>query len=207
MITGLGLVERRGPFFVQQVFGRRPRHRRRKDFRSEPSGFVLGRVDRGRKGARLLVGSPRLGVQGSVVRGDALVGPRVSEEGIAASVVHRSSDHLELHRHRRRGRATRLSHTGAGKGRGEEVRTISAPVLGPDGLLFYRVIGRKAMELLAVKGGERRRILETGDRIGGERVKVLNVGWHTDQVDARGRLAFQVQLYDGRTAIVIGTPV
>jgi hypothetical protein len=63
------------------------------------------------------------------------------------------------------------------------------------------------MELFVVAGGERRRILETGDRIGGAKVGNFNTGWHTDQIDSRGRLAFQVRFQDGRTGIVIGTPI
>jgi hypothetical protein len=63
------------------------------------------------------------------------------------------------------------------------------------------------MELLVVHDNERRVILETGDKVGGKRVQAINLGWHTDQVDRRGRLAFQVEFRDGTTGIVVGTPV
>ena len=200
----------------RQVFGRQPKHRRRKNFPLEPSGFWLGRIDRGRGSGRLLAGSRQLGIHRSVIRGRALVGPRVHKDGTAATVVHRSSRRLELHRHVKREEALSLVRSGGpagllaqtgGRSGGVEVETISAPVFGPGGLLFYRVIGARAMQLLVTSDDERRAILETGDRIDGERAKVFNVGWHTDQVDSSGRLAFQAELDDGRTAIVVGTPV
>ena len=62
------------------------------------------------------------------------------------------------------------------------------------------------MELMVVEGNERRKILETGDKVGGKRVQLINTGWSSDQVDSHGRLAFQVEYNDGSTAIVIGTP-
>ena len=205
LITGLGLVERRGPYFIQQVFGRQAKDRARHDFNVEPTGFVSGKLSRGRRGTRLLVGAQTLKPGRRAVTGEALVGPRVHKDGTAATVAHKRSAHLDLHLHTNGGRA-RIAHTG-GKGSRGEIRTISAPVFGPDGLLYYRTISKKAMELLVLHGDERRRILDSGDKIDGSRVRVFNLGWHTDQVDNRGRLAFQAQFDDGTTAIVIGTPV
>jgi hypothetical protein len=208
VITGLGLIERRGPYFIQQVFGRRPMDRRRHDMKTEPTGFVSGKVARGRKGARLLVGSNRLKVGRSVISAEALIGPRVTERGTAATVSHKSGDDLALHRHGPgRGRSSRIARTGARTGGGRPVQTISAPLFGRGELLYYRTIRDKTMELFVLRGGERRKILETGDRIGGGKVGNFNTGWHTDQVDSRGRLAFQVRFQDGRTGIVIGTPI
>lgn len=208
VITGLGLIERRGGHFIQQVFGRQPRHRRRHDIKTEPTGFVQGKVGRGRKGARLLVGSKLLKVAKSVITADALVGPRITQTGTAATVSHKTPSQLALHRHRPgRRKAARIARTGAPTGGGRPVQTVSAPLFGPGGLLFYRTIRAKTMELFVVAGSERRVILETGDRIGGSKVGNFNTGWHTDQIDSRGRLAFQVRFQDGRTGIVIGTPV
>jgi hypothetical protein len=208
VITGLGLIERRGPYFIQQVFGRQPRDRRRHDIKMEPTGFIAGRVGRGRKGARLLVGSRRLKVGPSVIAADALVGPRVTERGAAATVSHKTGDDLSLHRHRPgKRKPERIARTGARTGGGRPVQTVSAPLFGPDGLLYYRTIRDKTMELFVLRGNERRVILRTGDRVGGRKVGNFNTGWHTDQIDSRGRLAFQVRFQDGTTGIVIGTPV
>jgi len=203
VITRLGLVERKGPFFIQQVYGRQPKHRAR-DLDSEPTGFLVGRVSKGRKGARLVVGSKALRPARSVIKGDAYVGPRVDHTGVAATVSHHNAAHLSLHRHHR-GKSARISQTGA-RGRREKVQTISAPVFGPHGLLFYRAIGGRTMEVYVVDGNQRRRILETGDRVGGKNVSMINLGWHTDQVDRHGRIAFQVETGDGSTAILMGTP-
>lgn len=206
ILTRLGLVDRRGGRYIQQVFGRQPKDRARQDFSNEPSGFLVGRVKKGRKGARLLVGSRLLKPSKRVVRGEAFVGPRINRKGVAATVVHKRPGRLSLHRHGK-GRSARIARTGDRKGRRERAETISAPIFGPDGLLYYRAIGRKAMELLVVDGNQRRRILETGDKVGGKRVALINTGWSADQVDSRGRLAFQVEYNDGSTAIVVGTPV
>jgi hypothetical protein len=205
VITRLGLVERHGPYFVQQVFGRQRGHRARRDLKTEPSGFIAGRVSRGRKGARLLVGAKLLKPAGGVVEGEAYVGPRVDRHGTAATVTHKRPGHLTLHRHQD-GRSDRIAHTGNRTRRGP-AETISAPTFGPGGLLYYRAISKKTMELYVVHGNDRRMILETGDKVGGKRVQAINLGWHTDQIDSRGRLAFQVEYSDGSTGIVVGTPV
>ena len=206
LVTRLGLVERHGGWFIQQVFGRQRKHRARGDLKTEPSGFLAGRVSRGRKGARLLVGAKPLKPARSVVDGEAFVGPRIDRSGVAATVTHKSPSHLTLHRHSG-GRADRIARSGNRTRRGFRAETISAPVFGPGGLLYYRAISKRTMELLVVAGNERRMILETGDRVGGRKVRALNLGWHTDQIDSRGRLAFQVEYFDGSTGIVIGTPV
>lgn len=206
LITGLGLIERRGPYFIQQVFGRQAKHRARHDFKLEPTGFVSGKLSKGRRGTRLLVGSRLLRPTKKAVKGDALVGPRVHKDGTAATVAHKRGSHLELHLHSGRGDRARIARTG-GKGSGGEIKTISAPIFGPNGLFFYRTISKNAMELLVVEGDERRRILDSGDKISGKRVRGFNFGWHTDQVDNKGRLAFQAQFEDGSTGIVIGTPI
>jgi hypothetical protein len=205
LITGLGLVERRGPYFIQQVFGRQAKDRARRDFKLEPTGFVSGRISKGRRGARLLVGAKLLRPGRDAVHAEALVGPRVDRDGTAATVAHQRSSHLTLHIHNGSG-PSRLAHTG-GKGSKGQIQTISSPVFGPRGLIFYRTLSRRSMELLVADGRERRRILETGDKIGERVVKVFNLGWHTDQVDKHGRLAFQVEYADGSTGIVVGTPV
>jgi hypothetical protein len=141
-----------------------------------------------------------------VIRGEAFVGPRIDRTGTAATVTHKRPDHLTLHRHRR-GRSDRIAHTGNRTRRGARAETISAPTFGPRGLLYYRAITKRTMELLVVHENERRVILETGDKVGGKRVQAINLGWHTDQIDRRGRLAFQVEFRDGSTGIVVGTPV
>lgn len=205
-ITRLGLVERHGGYFVQQVFGRQRKHRAARNLGTEPSGFITGRVSRGRRGARLLVGAKPLRPSGRVIEGEAFVGPRVDQTGTAATVTHKRPSHLTLHRHQD-GRSQRIAHSGNRTRRGPRAETISAPVFGPRGLLYYRAITQHTMELLVVDGNERRTILETGDKIAGKRVKAFNLGWHTDQIDGHGRLAFQVEYDDGSTGIVIGTPV
>lgn len=206
ILTRLGLVERRGDHYVQQVFGRQPKHRARRDLKVEPSGFLLGRVSKGRKGARLLVGAKLLKPARSAVKGEAFVGPRVDRTGTAATVSHKTPSHLSLHRHKR-GHSDRIAHTGSRTRRGPRAETISAPIFGADGRLYYRAIGQRKMELLVVHGNERRAILETGDRVGGKRVQLINTGWSSDQVDRHGRLAFQVEYEDGSSAIVVGTPI
>jgi hypothetical protein len=205
-LTRLGLVERRGDNYIQQVFGRQSKDRARPDLKTEPSGFLVGRLRKGRRHKRLLVGSKLLRPNKGAIKGEAFVGPRVDREGTAATVVHKRGGHLSLHRHQR-GHSARIAHTGNRTRKGERAKTISAPIFGPKGLLYYRAIGDKAMELLVVHGNERRMILESGDKVGGKRLKLINTGWSSDQVDSRGRLAFQVQYADGSTAIVIGTPV
>lgn len=207
-VTGFGLIERRGPFYVAQVYGRQGRHRRRQDFPLEPSGFLIGRVDAGRREQRLLAGAKLLGIQSSVIEGDAIVGPRVHRDGTAATVVHRRDAQLQLHRRARGKRAEKIVESGdLGAVRGSKVRSVSAPLFGPDGLLLYRTIGKRSMRVIAATETERRTILEVGDRVDGQRLQVINLGWHTDQIDSKGRIAFQAELENGRTAIVIGTPI
>jgi hypothetical protein len=206
ILTRLGLVERRGEHYIQQVFGRQPQDRGRHDLPTEPSGFLVGRIKKGRRGARLLVGSDLLKPSKRAIRGEAFVGPRIDRRGIAATVVHKRPDHLSLHRHRQ-GHSARIAHTGNRARRGERVQTISAPLFGPHGLLYYRTLSDSATELFVVEGNHRRRIFETGDKVGGKRVQLINTGWCSDQVDGRGRLAFQVEYDDGSTGIVVGTPV
>lgn len=208
LITGFGLIERRGRYFIQQVYGRQFSHLARQDFKTEPSGFVTGVVSQGHRGARLLLGSKELRAEKRVLNADAFVGPRVHSDGTAGTVSHRGGGHLTLHRHQRSARrATKLSSTGSRTDHGAPVETISAPVFGAGGILYYRTISKRAMEIYAVDDRERRRIIASGDRVNGERVKAFNFGWHTDQADKNGRLAFQATLADGRTTIIVGTPV
>jgi hypothetical protein len=206
-ITGFGLIERRGPYFVAQVFGRQPKHRRKRNSRLEPSGFLLGRVDRGRREHRLLAGAGELAIRRSVIQGDAIVGPRVHRDGTAATVIHRTGTEIQLHRRRQSARPERLVQAGDRGGHGARIETISAPVFGADGLLFYRTISKRSMELMVADSTRARRILSAGEKIDGKRVQAFSVGWHTDQVDRHGRIAFQAELAGGETAIVIGTPL
>jgi hypothetical protein len=204
--TGFGLVERRGKHYIVQVFGRQSADLSRLDMKSEPSAFLAGQVARGSSGARILTGAPAIAAASQAVSGEAYVGPRIHRDGTAATVTHTGPESLHLHRHGSGRRKSRIARTG-GRAHGGRISTISAPVFGPHGLLYYRAITNHTMELQVVDGNDRRRILHTGDRVSGAKLSSFSFGWHPDQIDRKGRLAFQAELADGRTAIVVGTPV
>lgn len=205
-VVALGLVERNGNSFVAQVFGRVHGRTVSKKKAYEPSAIISGDIRRGRRGLRVLSANDKLRPPDSAVKGQAFIGPRVSRSGLCTTVVHEKGDHLHLHRHRR-GRTRSVAETGQRSASGQRIQTISAPIFSDSELYYYRTISRTSMELLVVHDGQRRVVLQTGDRVGGRRVKGFTAGWHTDQVDSRGRIAFQATLMDGRTAIVIGTPL
>jgi hypothetical protein len=206
IVTGFGLIERRGRHYIVQVYGRNGKDLASQGYTSEPAGYLVGKTGRGSSGARLVAASEHLGAPRSAVRGETHVGPRIHRDGTASTVVHATPDRLQLHRHGKRGGRERIARTGGRMGRGR-IATISSPNFGPHGLLYYKSFGKRGMELNVVDGNRRHRIFESGDRVGGKKVRDFHFGWHTDQVDKKGRLVFQAQLADGRTAIVIGTPV
>jgi hypothetical protein len=145
--------------------------------------------------SRLLLDAP------TRVRGECIYGPRIGE-GDTACTVHRNNTVQVLTLNGRPvTRSNERSPLGA------VIQGVSAPVVAPDGLVYYLLITRVGLELCMSNGVEERTILARGDRIEGLPVDAILHAFHSDQADAAGRIVFSVEFEGGQTSIVLGLPV
>ncbi|MCW8874933.1 MAG: hypothetical protein OQK27_04195, partial [Gammaproteobacteria bacterium] len=83
---------------------------------------------------------------------------------------------------------------------------LSAPVTGPDGLLFFLLTLESGFEICVTNGKDTATILASGQQVGDRRIVTATLGYHSDQADREARLAFYAEFDDGSNAVVVGVP-
>jgi hypothetical protein len=135
------------------------------------------------------------------VRGETVFGPRVGDDDTALTIHRRDTVQvLTLN-------GQTITRSKARSPLGARIRAVSAPVLSPDGILYYLLITRLGLELCMSNGVDERTILARGDQIEGLPVNNILHAFHSQQADEAGRIVFAAE-YEGRpNALVIGVPV
>jgi hypothetical protein len=179
-------------------------------FIPQPTLLIHGNVND--PGAESLLAASReldvftgAGVGDYVVSGDVIMGPRVGPGNSKAYVVHASDTDMSLYFE-----GGVIARTGEVLPSGATVYSISAPVIGEDGVLYYLLATDKGLELWGHGGGTSRLILAAGvygDYINGKQVNSIVHGTHAKQADSQGRLVMVVGFGDGTSSIITGIPV
>lgn len=203
----LGLIDAAGDRFITQATGAYPDETLSAMERGEigPSGgtsVVSGAVSDPKGTLSLLAGSPRFGTSGDRA-GEVYMGPRVGAGGERAFVTHLTDERMVLWFGERR-----VAAAGEASPAGASIQGISAPVLGPPGLVFYLLLTDRGPELCASNGAEHRKLIRSGDRTeDGRTVTRIQHGFHSAQADPQGRIVFHAEFEQGPPALVLGLPV
>lgn len=129
-------------------------------------------------------------------------GPRIGASNNAAFVIHVNDNHHVLHYN-----GKQIVEVGSVTPLGNVIASLSAPVVGSDGLLYYQASTDKGLELMVYNGPELRTILSKDDMVDGSVLRSFFHGFLPDQVDSCGRLVLTGDFEDGSTSIIIGIPI
>jgi hypothetical protein len=149
----------------------------------------------------LLSASRRLPGAPARARGETYYGPRVRGNSVAHT-THRTNTLQTLIFN-----GQIIAQSGGVSPLNQQIGGVSAPVLGPGGLLYYLLMTQQGLELCVSNGQAKKTILARGDVIGGLQVDAILHAFHSDQADSAGRIAFAVEFTGGPRAIVVGIPV
>ena len=134
--------------------------------------------------------------------GEIKYGPRIGASNNAAFVNHINDNHQVLNYN-----GKQVVSVGSVTPLGAKIVSLSAPVVGSDGLLYYQASTDKGLELMVYNGPELRTILSKDDTVDGSVLKSFFFGFMPDQVDSSGRIVLTGDFVDGSTSIVIGIPI
>lgn len=129
-------------------------------------------------------------------------GPRIGANNNAAFVNHVNDNHQVLHYN-----GKQVVEVGSVTPLGNVIASLSAPVVGNDGLLYYQASTDKGLELMVYNGPELRTILSKDDLVDGSILRSFFHGFLPDQVDSSGRIVLTGDFEDGSTSIIIGIPI
>lgn len=202
-ISGFGLVDMaESGEYAAQVFASRPDEALGALMSNEvdPSAasYVIGSSVRAPRGTINLHGASAVPNRPA---GEVYFGPRVTGDGRRALVEHYADGLAVLYL----GDAV-VARTGDSSPLGNPIRGLSAPVTGPDGLLFYLLTLESGFEICVTNGKETATILASGQPVGDRRIVTATLGYHSDQADSEARLAFYAEFDDGSNAVVVGIP-
>lgn len=137
-----------------------------------------------------------------VTVGEIKYGPRIGATNNAAYVDQMNDNHQVLNYN-----GKRVVEVGSTTPLGNTVVSLSAPVVGSDGLLYCQASTDKGLELMVYNGPELRTILSKDDNVDGSVLRSFFFGFMPDQVDSSGRIVLTGDFEDGSTSIVIGIPI
>lgn len=137
-----------------------------------------------------------------VAVGEIKYGPRIGASNNAAFVNHVNDNHQVLHYN-----GKQVVEIGSVTPLGNVIASLSAPVVGSDGLLYYQASTDKGLELMVYNGPELRTILSKDDLVDGSILRSFFHGFLPDQVDSSGRIVLTGDFEDGSTSIIIGIPI
>jgi hypothetical protein len=202
-ISGFGLVDMaESGEYAAQVFASRPDVALGALMGNEPdpsaASYVIGSSVRAARGTINLYGA---GAVPSRPAGEVYFGPRVTSDGRRALVEHHADGQATLYLG-----GVVVARTGSASPLGNPIRGLSAPVTGPDGLLFYLLSLESGFEICVTNGKDTATILATGQPVGDRRIVTATLGYHSDQADNEARLAFYAEFDDGSNAVVVGIP-
>lgn len=203
-LTGFGLLDASGTRFVVQATARTAGQMRDQSLRTEPTVVFRGDLDR--PAGKLLAASDALQAGSGPVTGESIIGPRIGPRGSVAHVV-ATGDQQSLHVQSPSG-GQLLSSTGALGSSSQEVVSLSPGTFGPRDLVYYREIhGDKTMTMVVSNGSSSVPLLSNGDHVDGWAVGSSYFGFHPEQVDRRGRMAFVADFPSRSRCLVIGEPL
>lgn len=134
--------------------------------------------------------------------GEIMYGPRIGASNNAAYVSHVNETHQVLNYS-----GKQVVAVGSVTPLGATIGSLSAPVVGGDGLLYYQAATNQGFELMVYNGPEIRTILSNDDVVDGSVLKSFFSGFMPDQVDSSGRIVLTGDFADGSTSIIIGIPI
>lgn len=202
-ISGFGLVDMADSGeYAAQVFASRPDEALDALMRNEEdtsaASYVIGGSVGAARGTINLFGAS---AAPSRPAAEVYFGPRVTSDGRRALVEHYADGQAALYLG-----DTVVARTGADSPLGNPIRGLSAPVTGPDGLLFYLLSLESGFEVCVTNGSDTATILAAGQPVGDKRIVTATLGYHSDQADNEARLAFYAEFDDGSNAVVVGIP-
>lgn len=134
--------------------------------------------------------------------GEIKYGPRIGAGNNAAYVNHINDNHQVMNYN-----GKQVVSVGSVTPLGATIVSLSAPVVGSNGLLYYQASTDKGLELMVYNGPELRTILSKDDIVDGSVLRSFFFGFMPDQVDSSGRIVITGDFQDGSTSIVIGIPI
>ena len=157
----------------------------------------------------LLSSSPALKVArqlnapiGEAAVGEILMGPRIGASNNVAFVNHVTESYHVMHY-----MGKPVVSVGSVTPLGATINSLSAPVIGSNGLLYYQAVTDQGMELMVYNGPELVTVLANGDVVDGSELSSFFSGFMPDQVDRYGRIVLTGDFVDGSTSILIGIPI
>lgn len=214
-VTGIGLVDLHdNGNYVMQAYGVTTTAHMKQQ--ATPSGGTLDSIS-----ASMLI-SGHVGTQASKVLhsashilksrvaavwdglsvGEVMYGPRIGANNDVAYVVHETGTQQVLNYNGKQVYSTAsLSPLGA------TIVSMSAPVVGSNGLLYTQVVTDKGLELLVYNGAELKTVLSKDDQVDGAPLSSFFFGFMPDQVDSSGRIVLTGDFPDGSTSIIVGIPI
>jgi hypothetical protein len=202
-ISSFGLVDMaESGEYAAQVFASRPDEALGALMRNQPDtsagSYVIGSSVKDARATINLFGASAVKNRPA---GDVYFGPRVTSDGRRATVEHFSDEQAVLYLD-----DTVVASTGSASPLGKTIRGLSAPVTGPDGLLFFLLTLESGFELCVTNSKETATILASGQSVGNRKIVTAMLGYHSDQADSEARLAFYAEFDDGSNAVVVGMP-
>ncbi|HYQ73435.1 MAG TPA: hypothetical protein VET88_16115 [Gammaproteobacteria bacterium] len=202
-ISSFGLIDMaESGEYAAQVFASRPDEALDALLRNQPDtsagSYVIGSSVTDARGTINLYGA---GAVPNRPAGDVYFGPRVTTDGRRAMVENYADGQAVLYLD-----DTVVARTGSASPLGNTIRGLSAPVTGPDGLLFFLLTLESGFELCVTNSKETATILASGQPVGNRKIVTATLGYHSDQADSEARLAFYAEFDDGSNAVVVGVP-
>jgi len=175
---------------------------------SSPSLLITGKVSSPSlkilqgSSSSLTLGKRLAAMAGSFPVGEIKNGPRIGASNNPAFVVNQSDTAQQLYYS-----GKPVVATGTLTPLGATIVSLSAPVVGSNGLLYYQAVTNNGIELMVYNGVELKTILSNGDNVDGSSLASFFFGFMTDQVDSSGRIVLTGDFADGSTSLIIGLPI
>ena len=213
VLTGIGLVDMHDQGnYVMQAYGgllQAPNPSSGAMDASAPSLLINGKVGSPasktlKSSSPALTTSKRLAAMlGSFPYGEIKNGPRIGASNNAAFVVNQTADNSQQLYYS----GKHVIATGDVSPLGATIVSLSAPVVGSNGLLYYQAVTNAGIELMIYNNVELKTVLSNGDNVDGSLLKNIFFGFMPDQVDSSGRIVLTGDFADGSTSLIIGLPI
>lgn len=150
----------------------------------------------------LKVGKKLAALAGSFPVGEIKNGPRIGASNNPAFVINQTDTSQQLYYS-----GKQVISSGDTSPLGAPIVSLSAPVVGSNGLLYYQAVTNNGIELMVYNGVELKTVLSNGDNVDGSALASFFFGFMTDQVDSSGRIVLTGDFADGSTSLIIGLPI
>lgn len=134
--------------------------------------------------------------------GEIMFAPRIGPNNDLAYINNTSATQQILNY-----KGTNVFSSGSISPLGATIVSMSAPVVGADGLLYTQAVTDKGLELIVNNGAESRTILAKDDLLDGKPLQTFFFGFMPDQVDSSGRIVLTGDFADGTNSLIVGIPI